>query len=106
MTTLSLRSTVSSVSVLLALTAALTSPAAAQTLGPPQSQVSVTFRQMGVPVEANFTKFSGNLQYDPAQPAAASVQFTIDIASFDLGSADYNKEVLKPQWFDAARFPT
>lgn len=104
--TQSLRSSVSTLSVALALAAGATGPAAAQTIGPPQSQVNVTFRQMGVPVDANFTKFSGTLQFDPAQPAAASVQFTIDIASFDLGSADYNKEVLKPQWFDAARFPT
>jgi polyisoprenoid-binding protein YceI len=81
-------------------------PALAQQIGPPDSKVNVTFRQMGVPVDASFTKFNGTLQFDPAQPAAASVQFTIDIASFDLGSADYNKEVLKPQWFDAAKFPT
>jgi polyisoprenoid-binding protein YceI len=85
--------------------AALTS-VQAQTAAPPESKISITFRQMGVPVDANFTKFSANLQFDPAQPAAASAQFSIDMASFDLGSPDYNKEVLKPVWFDVARHPT
>jgi polyisoprenoid-binding protein YceI len=79
--------------------------AQAQTLAP-ESKLKVTFKQMGVPVDAAFTKFSANIQYDPAQPAAASAQFTIDISSFDLGSPEYNKEVLKPVWFDAAKYPT
>jgi polyisoprenoid-binding protein YceI len=29
----------------------------------------------------------------------------IDVASFDLGDPDYNKEVLKKEWFNAAQFP-
>ncbi len=78
----------------------------AQTASPPESKINITFRQMGVPVEAAFTKFSATIQFDPAQPAAASAQFSIDMNSFDLGSAEYNKEVLKPVWFDAARYPT
>ncbi len=72
----------------------------------PESKLKVTFKQMGVPVDAAFTKFTAAIQYDPAQPAAASAQFTIDITSFDLGSPEYNKEVLKPVWFDAAKYPT
>lgn len=71
-----------------------------------EGTVSITFRQMGVPVDANFKKINATIQYDPAQPTAATAQFSIDIASFDLGSLEYNKEVLKTQWFDAARYPT
>ena len=73
---------------------------------PAKSQISITFKQMGVPVDADFKKVNASVQYDPARPSAATAQFSIDIASFDLGSPEYNKEVLKPQWFDVARYPT
>ncbi len=73
---------------------------------PAKSQISITFKQMGVPVDAEFKKVNASVQYNPAKPEAATAQFSIDIASFDLGSPDYNKEVLKPEWFDAARYPT
>ena len=29
----------------------------------------------------------------------------IDVASFDLGDPEYNQEVLKKEWFNAAQFP-
>lgn len=70
-----------------------------------ESKIKITFTQMGVPVEATFHQFSAAIQYDAAKPAAASAQFTIDIRSFDLGSPEYNQEVLKPVWFDAAKYP-
>lgn len=79
---------------------------AAQPVLVPPSTINVTFKQMGVSVDAAFNKFTATLDFDPAKPAAASAQFTIEIASFDLGSPEYNKEVLKPDWFDAARYPT
>ena len=72
----------------------------------PQSKINITFKQMGVSVDAAFNKFNATIQYDPKQPAAAKANFTIEINSFDLGSPDYNKEVLKPEWFDAPKFPT
>ncbi len=71
----------------------------------PENKINITFTQMGVPVEASFNKFSVAVHYDAAKPAAASAQFTIDIHSFDLGSPEYNQEVLKPVWFDAAKYP-
>ncbi|MGA2551328.1 MAG: YceI family protein [Burkholderiaceae bacterium] len=79
---------------------------AAEAVLVPPSTVSVTFKQMNVSVDATFNKFSGSIDFDPAKPAAGSAQFTIDITSFDLGSEEYNKEVLKPDWFDAAKYPT
>ena len=82
----------------------LSTGAWAQTL-PAPSTVSVTFKQMGVPVQADFKKVQAQITYNPDQPAASTAQFQIGIASFDLGSPEYNKEVLKAEWFDAARYP-
>ena len=45
------------------------------------------------------------LKTDPAKPAAAKATVEIDVGSFDLGDPDYNKEVLKKEWFNAAQFP-
>ena len=79
---------------------------AAQPVQVPPSTVTITVTQMGVPVDAAFTKFHASIDFDPAHQASASAQFTIDVASLDLGDAEYNREILKPAWLDAARFPT
>jgi len=93
----------------IALLAAAVLSASAATTQPvrvPPSTVTITATQMGVPVDAVFTKFHASINFDPAHLASANAQFTIDIASFDVGDAEYNREILKPAWLDAARFPT
>lgn len=78
---------------------------AAQPIDTAHSAVTATFKQMGVPVEARFAKFAGQVSYDPASPAAAKAQVDVEIASLDIGDPQYNAEVRKKEWFDAARFP-
>lgn len=70
-----------------------------------KSAVNIVFKQMNVPVDAKFKKFSANIDYDSAKPEASKATVDIDVASFDLGDAEYNKEVLKKEWFNAAAFP-
>ncbi len=72
---------------------------------PAKSSVGAVFKQLNVPVEAKFKKFSALIDFDPAKPAAAKATVEIDVGSFDLGDPDYNKEVLKKEWFNAAQFP-
>jgi len=72
---------------------------------PAKSSVTATFKQMGVPVEAKFKQFSAQIDYDAAKPAASKASVEIQTASFDLGDADYNKEVAKKEWFNVAQFP-
>ena len=74
-------------------------------IDPAKSVVIATFKQMGVAVDANFTKFSGNIDYDVANPAAAKAQIALQVSSFDIGDAEYNKEVQKKEWFNAVQFP-
>jgi polyisoprenoid-binding protein YceI len=69
------------------------------------SSVTATFKQMNVPVEAKFTKFSASVDYDGARPEASKASVDIDTASLDLGDADMNKEVAKKEWFNSAQFP-
>ena len=70
-----------------------------------KSAVSATFRQMGVAVDAKFSKFGAQVDYDAAKPENSRASVDIDVASFDLGDADYNSEVRKKEWFNAAQFP-
>jgi polyisoprenoid-binding protein YceI len=89
----------------LLLGAALAAAAAPLKTDPAQSSVTATFRQMNVPVEAKFKKFSVQLDYDGQRPDAAKAQVDIDTASLDLGDAEINREVAKKEWFNAAQFP-
>jgi polyisoprenoid-binding protein YceI len=70
-----------------------------------RSQITVTSRQMNVPVEAKFTKFSAQLAFDPATPEAIKAQVEVDAASFDVGNDDVNIEALDKDWLDAKKFP-
>ncbi len=71
------------------------------------SEVGVTFTQMNVPVDANFTRFDIQAGFDPASPADAAATVVIETASFDFGpgAEEYNAEVRKPEWFDTDQYP-
>ncbi|GAB3471281.1 YceI family protein [Massilia terrae] len=69
------------------------------------SNVTAVFKQMNVPVEARFKTFSASLDYDAAHPEAAKAQVEVDTRSLDLGDPEYNGEVAKKEWFNAAQFP-
>jgi polyisoprenoid-binding protein YceI len=70
-----------------------------------KSSVSAVFKQMNVPVESKFKKFSAAIDYDAAKPELAKATVEIDTASLDVGDADMNKEVAKKEWFNSAQFP-
>src|SRR5882757_7236576 len=70
------------------------------------STVIATSKQMNVPVEGKFKKFTAQLDFDPAKPAAGSANLTIDTGSYDLGDDSYNKQATDKDWFDTAHFPT
>lgn len=92
----------------LVLTAGALLPASAGAVlkaDPATSSVLVVLKQLNVPVQAKFNKFSAQIDYDAAHFKTARATVEIDVASFDLGDPDYNKEVLRREWFDAARFP-
>ena len=89
----------------LGLAIAIPALAALNKLDAAKSSVNIVFKQMNVPVDAKFKKFIAATDYDDAKPQAAKATIEIDIASFDLGDPEYNKEVLKKEWFNAAQFP-
>ena len=71
-----------------------------------KSSVVATSKQMNVPTDGKFNKFSAQISFDPAKPAAGTASITIDTGSYDLGDDDYNKQVRGAEWFDAGKYPT
>ncbi|BEV13877.1 YceI family protein [Herbaspirillum sp. DW155] len=93
---------------LLALAAAsfaLSAQAAPLKVDAAKSTVVATFKQLNVPVDAKFNKISAAIDFDAAKPEQGKATVDIEVASFDLGDAEYNKEVQKKEWFNAAQFP-
>ena len=72
---------------------------------PAKSSVSAVFKQMNVPVEGKFKKFHAQIDFNDAKPEMSRASVDIDIPSFDLGDPEFNSEVLKKEWFNAAQFP-
>jgi polyisoprenoid-binding protein YceI len=54
-----------------------------------KSAVTATSKQMNVPVEGKFNKFTAQIRFDPAKPAEGSAQLTIDVGSYDLGGNQF-----------------
>ncbi len=76
-----------------------------RTVLPAQSRVGFEFRQMGVPVQGSFRRFTPLLRFDPARPETARARIDIDIASIDAGSPEANEESAGRLWFDRKAFP-
>jgi|ERR1043166_2245012 polyisoprenoid-binding protein YceI len=70
-----------------------------------KSQITFVSKQMNVPIEGKFDKFTAQVRFDPKQPETGKAEIEIDVGSIDAGSSEANAEVKRPAWFDAAKFP-
>jgi polyisoprenoid-binding protein YceI len=82
----------------------LSLPAMAQQLAPAQSEIVFVSKQMGVPVEGRFQKFSAKIVFNPSKPDQANIAFTVDMASATLGVKETDAELPKAEWFNTAKF--
>lgn len=76
------------------------------TVLPEKSEIRFVSKQMNVPVEGKFRKFTVQLSFDPAKPEAGTTRITIDLAGIDTGSAEADEEARTRGWFDTRNFPT
>ena len=71
------------------------------------SRLGFTARHaMVTKVRGHFGDFEGKAHVDTANPAASSVELTIDPASISTGSADRDGHLRSPDFFDVERYPT
>jgi polyisoprenoid-binding protein YceI len=69
------------------------------------SQIAFIIKQMNVPVEGGFARYSVKAAFDAAKPEQGTFQVELDIASIDTGSEEGDGEAKRPAWFDTARYP-
>lgn len=70
-----------------------------------QSSITFVSRQMNVPVEGTFRKFTAKISVDPAKPEAGKARIEIDLASIDTGTPEVDEEAASAAWFDTKNHP-
>ena len=85
---------------------AVGAPASAAGIDYAKSEITFVSKQMNVPVQGRFRKFTANIDFDPRKPTAAKAEIEVDLASIDTGSQDADAEVGKKAWFHTSAFPT
>lgn len=93
---------------LLCLSPALAQPAASAEVTAvigDKSSLSFVVREMNVPVDGKFRKFTAQVSFDPAKPETAKTSIDIDLASIDTGNPEANDEVVGKDWLDTKNFP-
>lgn len=73
----------------------------------PESSVSFTAEQIGVPLEGRFRTFTASVRLDPSRTdvetlAAAAIRLTVDTHSITVGVPDTDKELTGNAWFGRA----
>jgi len=94
---------------LLATTLSVTATAQVQTwnIDPNHTAAQFSVRHLGIStVRGAFTKVTGTVQYDPANPAKTVIDATIDANSIDTRVEMRDKDLRSPGYFDVAKFPT
>lgn len=83
-------------------------PAGAYQVDPAHASLLFRVNHIGFSMyTARFTRFDAVLSFDPANPAQARIEATIDPRTLELPSPPpgFADELLGPNWLDAARFP-
>lgn len=70
------------------------------------SSAEFKIRHMVSNVTGRFTDFAGTINADRKNPAASSVEFTIQAASIDTSTPDRDKDLRSANFFDVEKFPT
>lgn len=71
------------------------------------SEITFTVRHMMISkVRGRFNAFTGEVDFNEAEPAASRVNVEIQIDSLDTREAQRDGHLKSPDFFDAAQFPT
>ena len=79
--------------------------AATWTVDPGKSKLGFSGTQTGEGFSGTFKSWTGTIDYDPAQPAAAHVAMTIDVGSAATGDPQRDEALPGEDWFNASKFP-
>jgi polyisoprenoid-binding protein YceI len=81
--------------------------AATYRIDPRHTQVHFTYSHFGNSnLSGRFMEVTGELQFDPAQPAQSSIQVQLPMSSLSTGVEGLDQDLSSEGWFDVAKFPT
>ena len=76
-------------------------------IDPAHTSTQFAVRHMGIStVRGAFTKISGTVEYDPADPKKTAIDATIDASSVDTRVEKRDNDLRSPNFFDVAKYPT
>ena len=85
---------------------AISAPAIAENVDYAKSEISFVSKQMNVPVQGRFKKFTAQIVFDAKKLASSKAEIVVELASIDTGSSEANDEVAKKAWFNTSAFPS
>ncbi|NIY77768.1 YceI family protein [Thalassospira sp. HF15] len=71
-----------------------------------ESEIEFTGTQLGAEFEGEFESFNATIVFSPDDLAGSSVEVLIDIASANTQNADRDSQIVSPDWFNVAQWPT
>lgn len=90
------------------LTFTLSTQASPRALVAADSRIEFVVKEMGVPVEGQFTRFDATIDIDVAKPERSSASMRIDVGSLTTGNDEADAIATGPDWLDKdhARYAT
>src|SRR5882757_2644398 len=93
--------------VVTVLVSAATAQVQTWNIDPNHTAAQFSVRHLGIStVRGAFTKVTGTVQYDPANPSKTVIDASIDANSIDTRVEMRDNDLRSPHFFDAAKFPT
>ena len=91
----------------LSLAASAAAQATIWQIDPNHTAAQFSVRHLGIStVRGAFTKVSGTVVYDPANPGKTAIDVTIDANSVDTRVERRDNDLRSPNFFDVAKYPT
>ena len=75
------------------------------TVDPGHSDASFRVKHLMSNVKGSFGEVSGNIEIDKGNPAASSVEFTVNAATIDTANENRDKHLRSADFFDVEKFP-
>jgi polyisoprenoid-binding protein YceI len=89
----------------MSISTATATPVRTFTIDKTHSEVAFQVRHLVTRVRGRFTDFSGTVQFDEVRPEQSSIDFSINAASVDTGTADRDTHLRSSDFFAAEEHP-
>jgi polyisoprenoid-binding protein YceI len=72
----------------------------------PDADIRFKIANAGLPVTGTFSGLDATIRFDPARLEQAHIRASVPVSTLNTGIALRDRDLQKPTYFDAARYPT